>query len=448
MSDTAAPLPKRILNGYGLGSIATGTFGTVPGLLLLPYLTDVLGVAAGVAAFIVFVPKAWDVVMNPLAGRISDRSTSPGGRRRPFLLKGGLALAVFFALMFAGPTAPKGLAAGWVVALFVLCATAYAFFQVPYIAMPAEMTQDYQERTRLMTPRVIIIAVAILISGATAPLVVNAFGEKTASGYRAMGLYVALLLAVGVLGAWWATKGAPERQSVSAEGGIKQQLSAVAHHPDFRALLISFVIQSLGVGLLLAGVAYVAEDLLRKKAASSLLFAAFVGPALLVTPLWAKYAHRRGKLSGFRVATVVMTAGMLLLFVGLPNLHALVYLAAAVVGIGYAGGQILSLAMFADAAGFDPSGRDENRVGVFSGVWTAGETLGLALGPAVFGLVLAFGGYLSSTAGKTVEQPDSALWAIRLGFTLLPAALVLISLIPLRAYRLDEKLAHRATITS
>lgn len=225
-------------------------------------------------------------------------------------------------------------------------------------------------------------------------------------------------------------------------------MSAVAHHPDFRALLISFVIQSLGVGLLLAGVAYVAEDLLHKKAASSLLFAAFVGPALLVTPLWAKYAHRRGKLSGFRVATVVMTAGMLLLFVGLPNLHALVYLAAAVVGIGYAGGQILSLAMFADAAGFDPSGRDENRVGVFSGVWTAGETLGLALGPAVFGLVLAFGGYLSSTAGKTVEQPDSALWAIRLGFTLLPAALVLISLIPLRAYRLDEKLAHRATITS
>lgn len=448
MSDTAAPLPKRILNGYGLGSIATGTFGTVPGLLLLPYLTDVLGIAAGVAAFIVFLPKAWDVVMNPLAGRISDRSTNTAGRRRPFLLKGGLALAVFFALMFAGPTSPKGVAGAWVVALFVLCATAYAFFQVPYIAMPAEMTQDYQERTRLMTPRVIIIAVAILISGATAPLVVNAFGEKAASGYRAMGLYVALLLAVGVVGAWWATKGAPERQAVSAEGGIKEQLAAVAGHRDFRALLISFVVQSLGVGLMLAGVAYVAEDLLHKKAAASLLFAAFVGPALLVTPLWAKYAHRRGKLSGFRVATVVMIVGMVVLFAGLPNVHALVYVAAALVGIGYAGGQILSLAMFADAAGHDPSGRNENRVGVFSGVWTAGETLGLALGPAIFAIVLALGGYLSSTAGDTVIQPDSALWAIRIGFTLLPAALVLLSLLPLRAYRLDERLAQRATITT
>ena len=51
--------------GYALGSVATGTFGTVPGLLLLPYLTDTLGIAAGLAGVIVFAPKAWDVVLNP-----------------------------------------------------------------------------------------------------------------------------------------------------------------------------------------------------------------------------------------------------------------------------------------------------------------------------------------------------------------------------------------------
>ena len=66
--------------GYGLGSVATGSFGTVPGLLLLPYLTDRLGVAAGVAGLVVFLPKAWDVILNPIAGRISDRSDQP---RRP-----------------------------------------------------------------------------------------------------------------------------------------------------------------------------------------------------------------------------------------------------------------------------------------------------------------------------------------------------------------------------
>jgi Na+/melibiose symporter-like transporter len=66
-------LPRRVLAGYALGSLVTGAFGTVPGLLLLPYLTDTLGVAAGVAGLLVLLPKAWDVVVNPMAGRLSDR---------------------------------------------------------------------------------------------------------------------------------------------------------------------------------------------------------------------------------------------------------------------------------------------------------------------------------------------------------------------------------------
>src|SRR3978361_2118359 len=124
-----ADLPRGVRVGYGLGSVATGAFGTVPGLLLLPYLTDTLGVAAVVAGIVVFAPKAWDVVLNPLAGRISDRHVSPRGARRPFLLRAGVALAACFALLLAGP--PLGsrvLETGYVVVLFLACATAYAFF--------------------------------------------------------------------------------------------------------------------------------------------------------------------------------------------------------------------------------------------------------------------------------------------------------------------------------
>ena len=92
-------LPRRVRVGYGLGSVATGTFGTVPGLMLLPYLTDTLGVAAAIAGLIVLLPKAWDVVLNPIAGRISDRTDDVRGPRRPFLLRAGLLLAVCFALL-------------------------------------------------------------------------------------------------------------------------------------------------------------------------------------------------------------------------------------------------------------------------------------------------------------------------------------------------------------
>jgi Na+/melibiose symporter-like transporter len=111
----------------------------------------------------------------------------------------------------------------------------------------------------------------------------------------------------------------------------------------------------------------------------------------------------------------------------------LVYLAVAIVGVGYAGAQMLPLSMLPDVAAADAAESGENRVGVFTGVWTAGETLGLALGPFVFGLVLAAGGYVSST-DSTAAQPDSAVTAIVLGFSVLPAVLTLASLFFLRAY--------------
>src|SRR3954452_19163491 len=125
----AGAVPRRVLAGYSLGSLVTGAFGTVPGLLLLPYLTDTLGVAAGVAGLLVLLPKAWDVLVNPIAGRISDRT----GARSAFLLGAGLALAVFFVAMFAGPFGTGGAAGAYVVAAFLAAATAFAFFQVPYV---------------------------------------------------------------------------------------------------------------------------------------------------------------------------------------------------------------------------------------------------------------------------------------------------------------------------
>ncbi len=440
-------LPLRVRAGYGLGSVATGTFGTVPGLMLLPYLTDTLGIAAGVAGVIVFLPKAWDVVLNPVAGRISDRSTDPRGPRRPFLLKAGLLLAVFFALLFAAPDlGSRVLDAGWVLVMFVACATAYAFFQVPYVAMPAEITDSYDERTRLMTWRVAILAFAIMLSGASAPAIRDAVEGR--AGYRVMGLAISVLLVVGVIGAYVGTRGAPVGRVASGPGTMREQLRIVARARDFRLLLTTFVIQALATGAMLAGVAYLSRWVLADKAAATLLFVCFVGPALLLTPVWSAVGQRIGKKRGYLASSLVLgSAALLLLWTrAAPDWWA--YAATALVGVGYAGAQVFPLAMLPDAAAVDARRTGENRAGVYTGVWTAGETLGLALGPAIYAGVLAAGGYLSSdqpTDWSTRFQPDSALTAIVLGFSLVPAVLVALSLLALSRYSLDADLVTTGT---
>jgi len=428
-------LDRRLRVGYGLGSVATGTFGTVPGLMLLPYLTDTLGITAALAGVIVFAPKAWDVVLNPIAGRISDRSTDPRGPRRPFLLRGGLALAVFFALMFAsvdlGSTTADGL---WVLVMFVLCATAYAFFQVPYVAMPAEITSSYDERTRLMTWRVAVLALAILISGALAPLVVDQTGGGI-TGHRWSGVFVGALIMVGTLGVYLGTRTAETHAAGETEPDLRAQLRVVAANRPFRALLFCWVIQAVGIGTMLAGVQYFADHVVRAGSGATFLFAAFVGPALLVMPLWTRVGARFGKPRSLIAASLLFATGALALLAAPTLAAAATYLIVALIGCGYAGQQVFAMAMLPDCIAYDTERTGRRQAGVFTGVWTAGETLGLALGPGIYALVLQVFGYVSSSTGEAAPQDDTARLGVLLGFTLVPAALVGGAVLLLRAYR-------------
>jgi Na+/melibiose symporter-like transporter len=394
-----------------------------------------------VAGLIVFLPKAWDVVLNPIAGRISDRSVDVRGPRRPWLLRAGLLLAVCFALIFAGPaTGSKVLDAAWVLVFFLAAATAYAFFQVPYVAMPAEMTASYDERTRLMTWRVAILALTIMVSGASAPIIRDAIGGR--GGYRAMGVVMALLILTGALMAYRGTAAAPVGRVEPGPGGLRDQLRIVAVDHDFRNLLTTFVVQALATGCMLAGVSYLAEKVLEDEGAATILFVCFVGPALVFTPAWSALGQRIGKKRGYLASSLVLATGAALLVTARTAPPALVFAATALVGLGYAGCQVFPMAMLPDAAAMDARRTGSNRVGVYTGVWTAAETLGLALGPAVFALVLAIGGYRSSTSGD-VAQPDSALTAIVLGFSLLPAVLTVASLWWLRRYSLEAQEVDR-----
>ncbi|MGC4877300.1 MFS transporter [Micromonospora sp. DT43] len=429
-------LPRPVHAGYALGSLATGAFGTVPGLLLLPYLTDTLGVAAGLAALLVLLPKAWDVLVNPVAGRISDRTRSRWGARRPYLLVAGLALAVLFAAIFAAPFGNGPAAAAYVALAFLATATAFAFFQVPYVAMPAEMTDDYAERTRLMTWRIAVLALTILVSGAVAPLVVTAGGDGV-PGHRWMGLFVAALIAIGAVGAFLGTRSAPGGTVGASEPTLRAQLAVAAANRPFRALLVCFVVQSAGVATILAGVNYFAGQILRdEKSGPTLLFACFVGPALLVMPLWSRVGARVGKRSALVAAGLILAVGALALAAAPVLPPIIVYLVVAVLGVGYAGQQVFALAMLPDCIAYDTARTGRRQAGVFTGLWTAGETLGLALGPGVYGLVLQLSGYVSSDTGTAAAQSDTARLGVLLGFTIIPALLLGPPILLLRRYTL------------
>ncbi|CCH74261.1 Major facilitator superfamily MFS_1 (fragment) [Nostocoides australiense Ben110] len=209
-------------------------------------------------------------------------------------------------------------------------------------------------------------------------------------------------------------------------------------------MLTAYVLQALATGCMLAGVDYVARWVVGGGGAATVIFVCFVAPALVVMPLWQAVGDRLGKKGGFLLASLVLLTGALAIFVVREGSLALLAAAVAVVGIGYAGTQLFPLAMLPDVAAVDAARTGENRVGVFTGVWTGAETLGLALGPGLYAAVLALGGYVSSS-GDSVRQPAGAIDAIQLGFSLVPAVVIALSLLALARYRLDEPAVRAAS---
>ncbi|KIP53332.1 MFS transporter [Leucobacter komagatae] len=446
-AETAAALPASTVARYAAGSLATGGFATLPGLVLVYYLTDSLGVTALAAGLIVTLAKIWDVLIDPIIGGLSDRTLARTGTRRGPMLIGAIGLPITFVLMFSVPPGlSPAAAATWVLIAFVAAATFFSMFQIPYISLPAELTDGYKERTRLLTWRVVVLTVAILLFGAGGPEIRDLFPTNPLLGYLLMAIVAAGVIGVSLwIGSSVAPRGIPIATASSGRRALslthyREGLRVLRDSQPFRALLATFMLQGLATGLMLAGAQYVATWVLREQGAVTILFVSLIAPALLFAPVWRWIADRFGKVRTFRIASLVFLVATIALIGMLMWPGMWILGPVAVAGAAYAGMQTMPMAMLPDVMGHDAAttGDPEGRAGVFGGVWTAGETAGMALGSTTLALVLAATGYIESVASVTVTQPATAVSGIALAFSLFPALLMLASLATLRGYRLGE----------
>lgn len=442
-ADGASParLPTATVASYAAGSVGTGGFGVLPGLVLAYYLTDTLAVPAVLAAIVVLIPKIIDVAINPIIGARSDQALAHSGTRSAGMIAGAMALVPLFILTFAAPTAlPMPVAAAWVLIFFSLSAVAYSLFQVPFVALPAELTPDYHERTRLVATRIVVLAATILVIGAGGPAIRDAVGG--AVGYLAMAVAAVAVIAGGMLvTGFGAARRSRQVTARPSSGGHRDALAAIRETPRFRNLLVIYVIQALASAIMLAGAQYMATYIFDDATVLTVFFVALVAPAIVVMPLWSRLGRSRGKETGLTVASCVFIVGAAGAIGAAWGPGWWVFAAVALAGVGYAGMQTFPLALLPDVIDEHAQRVGSDRGGAMSGLWTACETVGLALGPAVYLLILAATGFVSSAGEVAADQPGSALVGVVVGFSLVPAALVASSLLLMRTIRAGARKA-------
>lgn len=447
-------IPERI--AYGLASPAYTWVTWVPKNMANQVFNMHLGVAPSLITTTFLVFRLWDAVTDPLMGWISDNFRSRWGRRRPFIIAGAVLTALFFPMLWMVDRSWSDYQMiAWFLAIGLLLYTASTLGNMPYEGLLLEMTPDYNERTRVAAVRTFISKFAGLTSGWLWALTqLPCFADpETGAPDTLRGMQAASFVMAGIILVFGLAPGlfCRERNYVTASRRPKIPLTGAfrrtLQNRPFLLLAGAVFMMFLGDSMVQGFNAYVITYYVfgGDQGAASILWGVgntiitFTG--LVAVPFFAVVSTRIGK---ERTLLLIL---VLSLIVALSNWFvynpALPWLSITPLVIGLAvrtGLWMLVPAMLADIVDHDELQTGERREGLFASVNAWGLKMAASVGFGISGPILEWTGFDVGLGG---QQPESALFNMRLAMVIIPSAALLLSLVCFARYPLSQATAAR-----
>ncbi|NHZ84414.1 MAG: MFS transporter [Planctomycetia bacterium] len=421
--------------GYGIGDIGSNIFIVTSGLFLLFFLTNILGVNPALAGLMLLFPKLWDVISDPIMGGISDVTNSRLGRRRPYLLAAAIPFGIIFFLMFLAPQYNSELSKALYVGLmFALGCTVFTIFNVPYSSMVAEMSNDYNERMSITSFRMIGSSVGVLLAGGLAMPLVEIGGGGEA-GFRFMGIVFGAMITVFCFICFFGTRNAKTLPAKKKRLTFGEQVKIAFRNTPFKMLMLMYTFQSLGIGVLMAGLIYYVKYVMDLPEASmGIIFPILIVTAIIFIPVWVKIGVKIGKIKAYTIGLIILSIMLFSLFFTKSSQLYLFYVQIFLLGIGFSSFQLFPFSMLPDTIEFDELQSGMRREGVFSGIWSSAQKTAYSVGPSIVGFTLSLSGFANSEV-----QPEGVAMGVRIVFCLFTAFMILLSLLPFYKYDLTEE---------
>ena len=220
---------------YGFGSVAYGVKDNGFAFFLLLYYDQVLGLPAQLASVAIFIALVVDAISDPIVGNLSDRLHSRWGRRHPFMYGAALPVGLVYYTLWNPPELGETGLFVYLTVVAILVRTLITFYEVPSSALAPELTDDYDERTLLMSLRYFFgWAGGITLSLFTylvlfAPTDEYPIGQLNPAGYRSYGVIAGVMMFIAILASAAGThrhiptlQKPPPKQSFSASRSVRE----------------------------------------------------------------------------------------------------------------------------------------------------------------------------------------------------------------------------------
>jgi GPH family glycoside/pentoside/hexuronide:cation symporter len=448
---------------FGIGSVAEGIKNIAFSLFLLFFYVQVHGLSASLAGTALFIALCFDAISDPVAGYISDAWRSKWGRRHPFMYAAAIPLAVFFYFVFVPP---EGLGQwalfAWLTIFTVLTRAAMTLYFVPHFALGAELSDDYEERTSVVSYRTAFGILGSLAVYGTVSLFFpegedGARGQLDNDNYPTFALVASLVMWLVIwVSAAGTHKEIPRLRTIATKPepfsffGVFRESRIALTNPNFRivffATLSSYVMNGVNVALSLFIFTFFWE--LTAQDMQLLLMVMPLG-VLLGVP-FTKYVHRLWDKKPAIVFGMAWWAGLQLLPIVLrllgwfpdndnPHIGYLLAAIAFIQGVGISFGTVTVGSMIADILDEQELKTGRRQEGMFFAALSFSAKATSGLGGLVAGVGLDLISWPQGAAIKTAADVDPEI-ITRLGLLFGPLVAVfgLIAIWLYTRYSLDR----------
>lgn len=425
-------VPVRGRLGYAASDVACNLIWITVGSYLLVFYTDVAGLPAAVVGTLFLVTRLVDAITDPMIGLVIDRTSTRWGRSRPYFLWMSVPLAALSVLTFSTPDLAESGRIAWALGTYLALSLVYGMANIPVTSVLAAMTTDPGERTALGALRAFGATIAAVGAGAAFLPLVGVLGRgDDAAGYRLTMVLFGLLSCSLLLFAFATVR----ERTTSPPAERLTGLRALRRNPQLYIALAAVALLFVEGTVRTATLVYFFDDYLGREdlvPVANLLRAPILLGLLLCVPV----ARRLGKRNTLLAGTVLGLVGTVLpIPTGTAPFPVLAGIAIASIGTGLTLGIIFSMA--ADLIDYSSWKARVRADGLVAATIGLAAKVGAALGGALVGWLLAFGGY----DGRLEGQSAAAITAIRFAFYGLPAALSVAVIVILPFYRVESHLA-------
>lgn len=423
---------RKNMFAFGIGDIYGGGAFFIIGSLFLVFLTDVAGLRGSIAGIIILLGKVWDAVTDPTMGYISDHTKSKHGRRRLYFLIGIVPIFLSFSLLWFSFSSTEVIKFIYYLFVYLLFNTVFTMVMVPYNSLPAEMTTDYETRSKMIGVRMLFSQLGMLLGAVFAKTIVNQFPSE-ATGYVVMGLVFGLIYAIP----WFFVyKGTFEREEVVVEDNVPfrhafkalmKEFISTANNKSLKIHVTMYLCAFVAMDIFNALFIYYLRDYLNMESSYQMLLGVVVITQIITLILVVYECRRSGNAKTYRRHLLIWITGFVIFaFITKDTTTTILLLTSMVVGMGLSGAVMVPYNMLAFVTDADEIITKKRREGTYSGMMTFVRKIAQAIALFLVGVGIEAVGYQSSELGNTIVQSTETITGIRIMFLVAPAILLVI----------------------